>query len=65
MTNDGQWTIVDYKTGTVPAKLDQKRLRNQLAVEGLIAFDGGFESLPAGDKIIGILAVKRQEIGPG
>ena len=47
--NDGQWTIVDYKTGTVPSgSLIKKGLRNQLAVEGLIAFDGGFESLPAG-----------------
>ena len=64
---DGQWTIVDYKTGTVPSgSLIKKGVRNQLAVEGLIAFDGGFESLPAGaDKIIGILAVKRQKIGTG
>ena len=46
---DGQWTIVDYKTGTVPSgSLIKKGVRNQLAVEGLIAFDGGFESLPAG-----------------
>ena len=47
--NDGQWTIIDYKTGTVPSgSLIKKGVRNQLAVEGLIAFDGGFESLPAG-----------------
>ncbi|MDB2499066.1 double-strand break repair protein AddB [Alphaproteobacteria bacterium] len=47
---DGEWTIVDYKTGTVPSgSLVKKGVRNQLAVEGLIAFDGGFESLPAGD----------------
>jgi len=46
---DGEWTIVDYKTGTVPSgSLIKKGVRNQLAVEGLIAFDGGFESLPAG-----------------
>ena len=53
--NDGQWTIVDYKTGTVPSgSLIKKGLRNQLAVEGLIAFDGGFESVPAGRKSLGI-----------
>ena len=47
--NEGQWTIVDYKTGTVPSgSLIKKGVRNQLAVEGLIAFDGGFDSLPAG-----------------
>src|SRR6056300_702476 len=47
---DGEWTIVDYKTGTVPSgSLIKKGVRNQLAVEGLIAFDGGFESLPAGE----------------
>ena len=46
---EGQWTIVDYKTGTVPSgSLIKKGVRNQLAVEGLIAFEGGFESLPAG-----------------
>ena len=46
---EGQWTIVDYKTGMVPSgSLIKKGVRNQLAVEGLIAFDGGFESLPAG-----------------
>ena len=47
---EGEWTIVDYKTGTVPSgSLIKKGVRNQLAVEGLIAFDGGFESLPAGE----------------
>jgi ATP-dependent helicase/nuclease subunit B len=47
---DGEWTIVDYKTGTVPSgSLIKKGVRNQLVVEGLIAFDGGFESLPAGE----------------
>ena len=45
----GQWTIVDYKTGTVPSRsLIKKGVRNQLAVEGLIAVDGGFDPLPAG-----------------
>jgi hypothetical protein len=29
--------------------LIKKGVRNQLAVEGLIAFDGGFESLPVGE----------------
>ena len=48
-SNNGQWTVVDYKTGTVPSgNLIKKGVRNQLAVEGLIAYDGGFESLPAG-----------------
>ena len=46
---NGDWTIVDYKTGTVPSgSLIKKGVRNQLAVEGLIAFHGGFQSLPAG-----------------
>ena len=46
---DHSWTIVDYKTGTAPAaNLINSGARNQLAVEGLIAFEGGFDGLSAG-----------------
>jgi len=46
---DHSWTIVDYKTGAAPtAKLIGMGARNQLAVEGLIAFEGGFDNLSAG-----------------
>ena len=45
----GGWVIVDYKTGNVPTgTLIRKGVRNQLAVEGLIAVEGGFDGLPAG-----------------
>ena len=47
--HNGDWTIIDYKTGTVPSKKEiLKGVRNQLAVEGLIAFEGGFDAAPAG-----------------
>ena len=47
--NDGNWTIVDYKTGVIPSLMSVRNgLSNQLAVEGLIAEEGGFGSLPPG-----------------
>ena len=47
--SDKSWVIVDYKTGIVPSQRHvNEGVRNQLAVEGLIAFEGGFEGLPAG-----------------
>ena len=47
--HNGDWTIIDYKTGTVPSKSHiAKGVRNQLAAEGLIACEGGFEALSAG-----------------
>ena len=46
--HNGNWTIIDYKTGTVPSKVRTQGVRNQLAVEGLIACEGGFDMLPAG-----------------
>ena len=49
LDHKGNWTIIDYKTGSVPSKtLIAKGVRNQLAVEGLIAYEGGFDDVPAG-----------------
>ncbi len=46
---DGSWTIIDYKTGSVPsANMVEKGIRNQLSVEALIAFEGGFKQVPSG-----------------
>ncbi len=46
---DGTWTIVDYKTGVVPSHNHVRAgVRNQLAVEALIAAEGGFSGLPPG-----------------
>jgi ATP-dependent helicase/nuclease subunit B len=43
---DGTLEIIDYKTGAVPtAELVKRGLRPQLALEGLIAREGGFEGV--------------------
>ena len=45
----GNLTIIDYKTGVVPSqKQVRDGIRNQLAVEGLIAAEGGFGGLAPG-----------------
>jgi ATP-dependent helicase/nuclease subunit B len=50
LRHDGGVSIVDYKTGTVP-RPDEVRfgLKPQLLVEAMIAAEGGFKGLPAGD----------------
>lgn len=46
---DGDWTIVDYKTGAIPNKAEvDAGLAPQLPLESLILRQGGFEGLPAG-----------------
>ncbi len=48
--DDGRLTIIDYKTGGVPASKDVSAgYAPQLPVEGIIAEDGGFEDLAAGE----------------
>ena len=46
----GAWHVIDYKTGSAPsaAKVAAGR-RTQLLIEALIAAEGGFESLSAGE----------------
>ena len=47
--HDGNLTVIDYKTGSVPSKAQVTAgIRNQLRIEGLIAAEGGFPGLPAG-----------------
>ncbi|MBM85656.1 MAG: double-strand break repair protein AddB [Rhodospirillaceae bacterium] len=48
-TRDGEWTIIDYKTGLVPTRIDIERgLAPQLPLEALVLREGGFSGLPAG-----------------
>ncbi len=45
INNDGEITIIDYKTGTVPTQKEVKLgILPQIALEGLIASEGGFEA---------------------
>ena len=47
---DQRLRIIDYKTGVVPsAKMVENGARNQLSVEALIASEGGFDQVPAGE----------------
>ena len=46
---DGDWSIIDYKTGVLPRSADVTAgWAPQLPLEALILRRGGFESLPAG-----------------
>ncbi len=48
--HDGSLAIIDYKTGMVPRQEDVRYgLSPQLPVEGVIAEQGGFEEVPAGE----------------
>ena len=47
---DGSITIIDYKTGAVPRPKEvADGRRTQLLIEALIAAEGGYKSVPAGD----------------
>lgn len=51
--SDGRLAIVDYKTGGLPSARDVRQgLSPQLVIEGLIAADGGFERVPAGEPVL-------------
>ena len=46
----GMWHVIDYKTGSAPSATKvAKGRRTQLLIEALIAAEGGFESLSAGE----------------
>ncbi len=45
--SDGAIHVMDYKTGATPSPKQARALSPQLALEGLIAREGGFDGLPA------------------
>ncbi len=48
---DGSWTIIDYKTGVVPKRVDLQRGRaTQLLLEALILRNGGFDGIEPGSR---------------
>ena len=47
LLNYGNLHIYDYKTGNAPTRVQARSLAPQLALEGVIAQEGGFKDIPA------------------
>jgi len=47
LDHEGKLTVIDYKTGTNPSKLQARTTSPQLTLEGALASRGAFEGVPA------------------